>query len=171
MKIYNKIKEINKFIGKLLISIDYLEMINDSLKIIAPELNDKLKSIIKSQKSLVDDSSALMKSFEKEEKDSVLNFIKNGNIIHFISSDGVSYTEHQFYHILNATPDWRGMIKYEIVTVGQGETGKWIRHDNVAFKELDEFIVLLNNHNHNIELVDHSTLEKYINYSKNIPQC
>lgn len=173
MKIYNKIKEINNIIGSLFVSLNCLEPLldRDNLKTIAPELIDKLTSIIKDQKILVEDSTKIKEALIKEEGDHISGFIKKGNTIHISSSDGVSYIEHQFFHILNEEPDWRDMIEYEYVIVGFGDSSTWVRYEEKEFKKLEEFTVLLENHSHNIELVDYNNLEKYKNYSKNIPQC
>lgn len=173
MKIYNKIKEINKIIGSLLVSLNYLEplLTGNKLKTIAPELIDKLTSIIKDQKNLVEDSTKIIKALEKEEGDRIFGFIKKGNTIHISFSDGVSYIEHQFFHILNEKPDRRDMIEYEYVIVGFGDSSTWVRYEEKEFKKLEEFTVMLENHANNIELVDYDILEKYKNYSKNIPQC
>lgn len=172
MTTYKKLRELKRTEESIRDSLYHLESVSsDLLKDIAPDLINDIDNNINYQKELLKKIKSAKASLESELKNSVLALVKNGNTIHITTGDGISYIEHQYIHITNENPDWRDMIKFEIAVVGYGDTGNWLKYDEVDYLKLDKLIELLNSvPNDNLELVDYSVLEIYKNYSKNIPE-
>ena len=162
-----KTKKEVKLIERLKEELTYAEGTLDQIQAENPELLDvenSQKAISQVKKDCID----LIERFHQSATNDLLSLIKNGNTILVNTTDAISYSEDQYYHILDEKPDWRGMIKFALLKIGKGDTGSWISYTDIEFKDLDEFIQLLKTFKHS--LVDYERMDKFIQFTKTIPE-
>lgn len=109
----------------------------------------------------------LEKAIQEIKDDAYSKFLKTGNVFAYDTGDGISYTERHFIKILEEKPDWRGYIKIKTLDVGCGDSGKWIKYENVKYYTQDKIADIVSNNQ--CELVDDGEMQKYIEFSETIP--
>lgn len=106
--------------------------------------------------------------YDKSKINTYLGLVKKDNIILIHTTDGISYSEDQYYLILEDISDTRSTIMAGLVKVGHGDSGSWISYDDRYPIELDKLLGLLKTFRH--ELSSKEVMNKYIEFTKTIPE-
>lgn len=155
-KLKERLGNVSYFSEQAIREIDEIEKVDEGL--LKPGYKDALRVVKEECDSIL----------EKSNQSVLSDMIKTGNTILVETTDGISYTENQFYHITNDKPDWRNYVAFSIVKVGHSDSGSWISYDEKDFKTPEDFLKLLETFKHSI--VDYSQMEKYIEFCKTIPE-
>ena len=113
-----------------------------------------------------------IEQFHKGNKE-IVDLIKTDNVIKVNDSDGVAVSVTVYLKVLNDEPDWRGYIKLETISLGEGDepNERWISYQPTFVIGLSELIEKLATHKYAVgdelkkEMED--KIEEFKSFSEN----